>query len=118
MLVPAALLVLAGCAVTPGSGGSSVVGQWGGVPDASPTLDFSEEGTFTGNDGCNNMVGSWTQDKDTITLKNTAMTLMACEGIDTWLSGAATVKVAGMNLNVFNSAGKEIGTLSQEGTKH
>ena len=118
LLVLLAAWGLAGCATTPGPGGSSVVGQWGGVPDGSPVLIFSGEGSFTGNDGCNSLTGAWKQADDTITLDNMAMTLMACEGVDTWLSRASTVKVKGMNLMVFDAQGGEIGVLAQEGTKN
>ncbi len=118
LLVLVAALGLAGCATTPGQDGSSVVGQWGGVPDESPVLVFSGEGSFTGNDGCNTLTGSWKQANDVVTLENMAMTLMACAGVDTWLSRASTVKVDGMKLTVFDAQGKEIGVLAQEGTKN
>ena len=113
-----AALGLAGCATAPGQEGASVVGQWGGVPDGAPVLVFSGEGTVTGNDGCNTLTGSWKQANDVITLENMATTLMACEGVDTWLSRASTVKVHGMNLMVFDAQDKEIGVLAQEGTKN
>ncbi|GAA1497800.1 META domain-containing protein [Paeniglutamicibacter kerguelensis] len=118
LLVLAASLGLAGCATTQGQDGSSVVGQWGGVPANSPVLVFSGEGSFTGNDGCNTLTGSWKQADDAITLENMAATLMACAGVDTWLSHASTVKVDGTKLMVFDAQGKEIGVLAQEGNSN
>lgn len=112
LMLPLALLALAGCGSTPEAGAKSVVGQWGGVPEQSPELDFAEAGTFTGNDGCNSMNGSWTQEGETVTLGATATTLMACDGVDTWLSLATTAKIDGANLNVFNKDGQQIGVLA------
>lgn len=117
LLVLVAALGLGGCATSPGQDGSSLVGQWGGVPDGAPVLVFSGEGSFTGNDGCNTLTGSWKQANDVVTLENMATTLMACEGVDTWLSRASTAKIEGMNLTVFDAQGGEIGVLAHEGTK-
>ncbi|MGL3805993.1 META domain-containing protein [Paeniglutamicibacter sp. R2-26] len=111
-------LGLAGCAASPGQEGAPVVGQWGGVPDGSPVLVFSQEGTFTGNDGCNTLGGSWTRDGDGIVLEGMTMTLMACEGLDTWLSSASSATVEGMNLRVFDAQRAEIGVLAHEGAAH
>ncbi|MFC0716086.1 hypothetical protein [Cellulomonas biazotea] len=40
-----------------------------------------------------------------------AITSMACEGVDTWLSGASTAEVEGDDLVVRDESGEEIGTL-------
>ena len=111
-------LGLAGCAATPGQEGSAVVGQWGGVPDGSPVLVFTPEGTFTGNDGCNTLGGSWKQDGGRIVLEDMTMTLMACEGLDTWLSSASSATLEGMNLRVFDAQRAEIGVLAHQGAAH
>ena len=111
----AALLVvaaLASCADSPGSGTPSVEGTWGDTGDSSaPSLDFVSDGRVSGTDGCNRLMGHWTQDGASVALKEMASTLMACQDVDTWLSAAATAEVDGDTLALFNSNGEPIGTL-------
>ncbi|GAA1860665.1 hypothetical protein GCM10009715_05120 [Paeniglutamicibacter psychrophenolicus] len=100
-------------AMPPPSGpvAAAVTGQWGGATEGSPVLWFSDTGRFNGNDGCNSLAGSWVVDGARIELKDTIMTLVACLGMDTWLSSAAAVRVKGDTLHVTDAAGREIGTL-------
>ena len=42
-----------------------------------------------------------------------ASTMMFCEGVDTWLSQAATATRQGATLTVLNDAGTPIGTLKR-----
>lgn len=107
MLIPAAALTLAGCTTY---SGAPAVGHWGGV-EQKPFIDFDTSGTFSGNDGCNPFMGSWYQKGENMVLKDTAVGLMACEGVDTWLSSAATVRVEGATMLVFNTENKLIGEL-------
>ncbi len=90
---------------------TDVVGQWGGATDDSPVLWFNASGTFTGNDGCNSLLGGWEQTGQQIELKNVTMTLIACVGVDDWISKTTTVQVEGDNLLLTNKAGDELGTL-------
>ena len=41
--------------------------------------------------------------------------MMACEGVDTWLSKAATGNVSGDTMTVLDDGGSTIGTLKRSG---
>lgn len=131
--VLAAALLLGGCASSGGGlyGDASptpsesakaltsgtLVGTWGSTDEQRPNLVFDDEGGVTGTDGCNRLVGSWSVDGDSVILSDMVSTLMACEGVDTWLAGAASAKlIAGEDdeLQVFDKANKEIGTLERD----
>lgn len=119
MLLAAAAL-LAACADSPGnpaeSGASvpSVEGSWGNTADSSsPSLDFAPGGRVSGTDGCNRLMGHWTQDGAAVTLIDLASTMMYCQDVDTWLSAAATAEVDGETLALFNENGDPIGTLQR-----
>lgn len=96
-----------------GQGEADPVGQWGGVTEGSPVLWFASGGHFNGNDGCNTLGGTWVANGERIELKDMTMTLVACLGMDTWLSSAAAVRVKGDTLHVTNADGQEIGTLGR-----
>ena len=109
-----AVAALASCADSPGSGTPSVEGSWGDTDNSSaPSLDFASDGRVSGTDGCNRLMGFWTQDGAAVTLKDMASTLMACQGVDTWLSAAATAEIDGDTLALFNGNGDPIGTLQR-----
>jgi heat shock protein HslJ len=105
-------LGLAGCAA--GTGSADVTGTWG-TPDATgtPGLELNADQSVTGTDGCNRLVGTWSLNGDTIEFGTFASTLMACEGVDTWLSGASTATVAGSTMTVQDAGGDDIGTLER-----
>ena len=123
------LLLLCACAdVSAGSGSTSggsranddggsadaadVTGTWGNVDNPEePSLNFAPDGRVNGTDGCNRLMGGWTQDGSTVTISNLASTMMFCQGVDTWLSGAATAEVEGDALRVLNPEGAELGVL-------
>jgi heat shock protein HslJ len=113
----AATAMLTACATNAGTDAAAPVdpvGTWGDVDTRSePSLALSNDGVLTGTDGCNRLMGSWSADDetDTITFADVASTRMACEGVDTWLSGLATGTIAGETLTVFDVDGTEIGTL-------
>ncbi|MBC9955412.1 META domain-containing protein [Leucobacter sp. cx-42] len=120
-------LALTGCASNGASGqadtpgidsttdlSTQVLGTWGSVNDGEPNLTLIDDGTYTGNDGCNQLMGSFSTSGDTITFgSDGAMTLMACMDVDDWLNGMATGKVVNNVLEISNIDGDVIGTLSR-----
>ncbi|ANF32007.1 META domain-containing protein [Leifsonia xyli] len=113
-IVLAAALALAGCAGTPS--GAAVVGRWGSTSSGQPNLDIQNDGTFSGSDGCNQLSGQGQIDGDEITFGSIASTMKACEGVDTWLSKAATGNVSGSTMTVLDDGGATIGTLKRSGS--
>ena len=121
MTKPTALLAFAAVALALGLAGCSagtesadVTGTWG-TPDAmgTPGLELNADQSVTGTDGCNRLVGTWSLNGDTIEFGTFASTLMACEGVDTWLSGASTATVDGSTMTVQDAGGDDIGTLER-----
>ena len=121
VLVAAVGVVLAGCASSSSDGDSGsalttkdVTGEWS-QPKSSPMvyLQMLESGTVNGSDGCNQLNGTWKIDGSTIEFGPFAATMMACEDVDTWLSGASSATVSGKELTVMDDKGKEIGTLEK-----
>jgi heat shock protein HslJ len=112
VLVAAALL-LAGCAGTPS--GAAVVGVWGSTASGQPNLNIESDGTFSGTDGCNRLSGQGQIDGNEITFGTIASTMMACDGVDEWLSKAATGNVSGDTMTVLDDGGSTIGTLKRSG---
>jgi len=111
LAVGAAALLMAGCA----SGADGVAGSWGSDAPGEPMLLLGADGSLSGTDGCNRLMGSWEQGDDgKVEFGQVASTLMACTGVDTWLSGLATGEVQGQQLHIFDASGAEIGTLSRE----
>ncbi|MGP6174205.1 META domain-containing protein [Corynebacterium sp. A21] len=108
-----ATALLGGCSSSYDSPGSSdsAEGSWGSNGSAQPQLTLEADGKLHGTDGCNRMMGSWEYSGEEIALGDIATTMMACEGVDTWLSAAGSLKVEGDTLHVFDADGEEIGTL-------
>lgn len=94
----------------------SVLGAWGRDAPGEPRLEFTEDGRFAGTDGCNRLFGSWEQDGAEVTFGMAGSTMMACQGVDTWLERLHTGRVEGETLLVHNEAGVEIGTLTRDST--
>jgi heat shock protein HslJ len=106
-------LATAGCAA--GSSSDSFVGTWGDADsDSAPSLTIEQDGTFSGTDGCNRLAGTATFDGDTIDFGDTASTLMACEGVDTWLNGLDTGTVVDDTLQISDRNGDVIGSLPKQ----
>lgn len=78
-------------------------------------MEFTEDGKVSGTDGCNRLSGGYSEDADTVTFEQLASTMMFCEGVDTWLSKAATAKLSGDSLVISDESGTEIGTLKRAG---
>lgn len=116
-----AVLAFAGCAQsgTPGGGDATsespapadVAGLWQSDEPGEPHLEFTEDGEVSGTDGCNGISTTYAVDGDSIVLEDFVSTLMACQGVDTWLRDVKTVHVSGDTMTVENRDGTEIGTL-------
>lgn len=111
-----AVLGLTACSGGGSSSSSSPVGVWGEVDvQGQPSLEFMEDGSYSGSDGCNRLMGGWTSlDDGTINLEPMASTRMACEGVDDWLNQASSAEVQGSTLTIFDSSNAEIGTLARQ----
>ena len=116
-IAPAALA--AGCATNTDAGATSVnqedyIGAaFTSTAKGEPFLEFAEDGTYSGSDGCNKLAGTYEVGDDELVLKPGFSTLMACDGVDTWVRGATAVKVETDTLVVFDKSGSEIGTLAR-----
>jgi heat shock protein HslJ len=81
------------------------------VPDVDASLIFGEDGTISGNVGCNSLGGEYTVDGDQITFNNLASTLMACDdvlmdqesAVLQVLSGTARFEIENETLTIVNS---------------
>lgn len=94
-----------------------LVGTWtldGSDSLQQPYMSLAADGTFSGNDGCNTLSGTWTYADDEVILGDFASTEIACEGIDSWLQQAATARVQADVMTVQSADGTAIGRL--EGT--
>lgn len=96
------------------NGMESVIGTWGSAEPGQSQLRFEEDGSVTGTDGCNRLAGKWSLENEVVTFEQMISTMMYCEGVDTWLSAAASARVHGKALHVYDRTGQEIGTLDQD----
>ncbi|WP_449281029.1 META domain-containing protein [Leucobacter sp.] len=90
-----------------------VLGEWTSDEQGNPTLDFADDGTVRGTDGCNGISSTYTVERDRVLVEKFAATLMACPGVDDWLRAVREVSVDGDTMTVRNGAGEEIGTLQR-----
>ena len=117
------IFTLAITACTAGNGSASLIGSWNLTsfgPAASPTpavadsgasLTFNQDGTITGNSGCNGFGGNYKIDDDKVTFSEVVSTLMACdeahmqqEGVvHQVLTDTATYKLEGNTLTLNNN---------------
>lgn len=108
-IVAGVALGLSACAAQP-----TAVGSWGNAEERTePSLVLSEDGRLTGSDGCNRLVGDYTAEGAEITFGMIASTMMFCEGVDTWLTGASSATLSGDTMTISDESGAEIGTLSR-----
>jgi len=107
------VLALVGCAA-PATG---PVGTWtaSASSDEAPRLVIGEDGSVTGDDGCNTLEARWDPADSTIAFSDIASTLMACEGVDTWLSDLASASFDGDTMTVRDASGAAIGELHRRG---
>jgi len=92
------------------------VGQWVESTDAgAPFLSLAADGSFSGNDGCNTIFGSWeVADDGAIMFTGVGSTMMACEGVDTWLSTVALGRIQGGVMTVQDADGVVLGQLTAQ----
>jgi len=102
---------------------SSLIGSWKltsygpanslivAVPNTEAGLTFKEDGTVTGNSGCNGLGGKYKVQGDQITFDQIVSTLMACddprmaqeEVVHKVLTDTASFKIAGNTLTITNN---------------
>lgn len=85
------------------------------IADSTITADFGEDGTLSGNAGCNQYTTSYTVDGDAITIQPAASTMMFCESPEgvmdqetlylQALSTAATYQIDGTTLTLRTAEG-------------
>ncbi len=112
----AAAAALTACASNSGSaeGGADPVGTWGDATMTSgPSLVLDEGGEFSGTDGCNRLSGAWSEQDQVISFESVTSTMMACEGVDTWLSELSSARISDDTMTVYAEANAEIGTLQR-----
>jgi putative lipoprotein len=117
------IFTLAITACTAGNESASLIGSWNLTsfgPAAAPTpavaesgavLTFNQDGTVTGNSGCNGFGGNYKVDDDKITFDQITSTLMACDdarmaqegAVHQVLTDTATYKVVGNTLTLTNN---------------
>lgn len=90
-----------------------ILGNWMSDETGNPQMEFADDGTLTGTDGCNGFRGDYTVEGEVATVKLGASTLKACQGVDDWLRGADTVTVEGDTMHVMDKNGEDIGTLER-----
>ena len=96
-------------------GAEQLLGLWGSKDHMQPWLEILHDGRVVGHDGCNRLFGQWAEaaDVDFIALGGTRM---ICEGVDDWLSRAATGKLQDdRSMAIFDEDQKELGILAKEG---
>ncbi|TFC50403.1 MULTISPECIES: META domain-containing protein [unclassified Cryobacterium] len=90
------------------------IGYWveSNTPTA-PFLSIEADGTYSGNDGCNVLTGSWEQaDDEAILFTGGVTTLIACEGVDQWLNQAAQGRVQAGVMTLQAADGTVLGQLT------
>jgi heat shock protein HslJ len=81
------------------------------VSNAEAGLTFNQDGTVSGNSGCNGFGGNYKVEDDKITFDQITSTLMACDearmaqenAVHQVLTDTATYKIEGSNLSLTNN---------------
>jgi heat shock protein HslJ len=117
------LIALAVSACAPPEPSASLIGAWNltaygpaaspapAVADSGAQLTFSEDGTVTGNSGCNGFGGQYTVEGDQITFSEVVSTLIACEdarmaqedAVLAVVTSTATFRIEGSTLTLTNN---------------
>ncbi|RLP70184.1 META domain-containing protein [Mycetocola reblochoni] len=100
----------------PGLTAQELAGRWADVDAPEVVLDLAAEGTLSGSDGCNRLMGSWELHDGRLQWQGgLATTRMHCPGVDTWLSGSAFAQPRGFGswLRILDADGVELGHLQR-----
>lgn len=113
----ASVTILTGCAAAGSAADAGIPGVWGASPESGDAyLELADTGEFTGSDGCNRLMGSWSTENETsVTFTGIGSTRMACENVDTWLAAAASATLDGQIMTILDETGADIGTLVKQG---
>src|SRR5699024_12298675 len=89
-------------------------GSWGSEEPGQPNLvlaaDDAFSGTAAGTDGCNRLTGPWRLDGGVVRLTQMASPMLSCEGVDPWLSQAASAEALEEPMYVLDCEGNARGT--------
>lgn len=94
-----------------GPEGGEMHDKWVSSENSDVYLEFSEDDSVSGNDGCNGFSGTYAVDGDKVEFIRILGTKRGCIGVDTWLSGLRSAQVDGDALVIFDGDGQEIGRL-------
>ena len=110
--------VLSACSAKNQDASAALLGSWKlnsydsvpAVTHASAELTFNDNGTITGNSGCNGFGGKYKVAGDQVTFSEVDSTLMACDephmsqegAVHQVLNNAATFKIEGNRLTLTN----------------
>lgn len=111
LIAVASVLALATIGCTSADSAPSAKGRWGSSDETKPHLVLADSGTLNGSDGCNRLVGKWSEKSGNVSFTQVASTAMHCEGADTWLSHLDRAEVDGSKLVILNEQGDRIGEL-------
>ncbi|MFC8303544.1 META domain-containing protein [Specibacter sp. NPDC057265] len=81
--------------------------------DSDSEGNFDQAGFVSGSDGCNRLSGQWFLVGDELSFQQLSGTMMACDGVDTWLSKAAGADIDGDVMTVTDGAGQTLGKLDR-----
>lgn len=92
------------------------IGQWvESDAEGAPFVSLAADGSFSGNDGCNNIFGTWQlADDGAVEFSGIGSTMMYCDGVDTWLTTAATGRIQGGVMTVEDADGEVLGQLTEQ----
>lgn len=116
-------LTVSACTAKQDKPSASLIGSWkltsygpagsptAAVPETQAGLSFMDDGTVTGNSGCNGLGGGYKLEGDKITFDQIVSTLMACDDprmtqenvVHRVLADTATFKVEGNTLTISNN---------------
>jgi heat shock protein HslJ len=116
-------LAISACSAEGAGASPSLIGSWTltsygpvdaqtpAVEDTEAGLMFNEDGTVTGDSGCNGLGGNYTVEGDQVTFSEIVSTLMACDdprmvqedAVHQVLTDTATYKIEGNTLTLMNN---------------
>ena len=117
------ILAISACTAKNEGSAASLIGSWKltsysradvltpAVTDTETGLTFKDDGTVTGNSGCNSLGGNYKVEGDQVTFDQITSTLMACDDVRMAQEGAvhqvltntATFKIEGNTLTLTNN---------------